>query len=490
MDSEKPSPHPIEMTVGRRRALRAGLLAALGLAVSGPGAFQSPSAAAADTDANPLSNPRTRMAHLLRRAGFGATADELTRYEAMGFEASVDHLLNYEDIPDPIEDRLALLDLDLTKQDHLRRWWLVRMAHTTRPLQEKMVLFWHGLLTSSLQKGNNPSFMLNQNQYFREHALGSFWHILLDISKDPAMLYWLDGRNSRKEHPNENYARELMELFTMGIGHYTEQDVREAARAFTGWTVDKDGQVVFRPRVHDNGDKSFLGQTGKFDGDGIVSIIVGQAATAEYISSRLFSFFAYRNPEPAVVRPLAETYVKSGFSIKAVVRAILLSDAFSSAKAYRAIVKSPVELAVSTLRMLGITTDGNGLTGPLRAMGQDIFAPPNVAGWPGGPAWLNSSTWLQRVNFANAITTRRTTDPAMSLNFARLIQESGASSPQALVQHSIDLLLDGSMASAARDAIESYLFRPQALSLSAQSLNTKGRDLLYLLLASPEYQVM
>lgn len=476
--------------ITRRRALKAGLLAALSM-LAGPDMAADAHNVADDAprDENPLVDPRIRLAHLLRRAGFGASKAELDRFEAMGFEATVDHLLDYEAVPDPIEEHLVSLGLDLAKPDHLKRWWLVRMAHTTRPLQEKMVFFWHSILTSSLQKVGSPKLMLQQNEFFRGHALDNFQDILLGISKDPAMLFWLDGRSNRKQHPNENYARELMELFTMGEGHYTEQDVRAAARAFTGWTADKEGNVSFRRQLYDPGQKTFLSHTGNFKGDDIVRILVEQRATAEYISKRLFSFFAYRDPAPEIVQSLADTYLSSGFSIRALVREILLSEAFSSARAYRSAVKSPVDLVVSSFRLLGIATDGQGLTGPLRLMGQDIFAPPNVAGWPGGAAWLNSSTWIQRVNFGNLLANRRSRVANASLDLQALVHDQGISRPEELVQYFIDHLLDGNLSPEARQALDGYLFSNKPLMLTPSSLNQKGRDLVYLLMASPEYQL-
>ena len=467
----------------RRAALGAGLAAALGL-------LSEQHAEAGRLSVDLLPHPRARLAHLFHRAGFGATRELLDRYEWIGYEGAVDRLLDYNVVPDPIEVRLGKLDLDLTKRGHLRRWWMVRMAHTTRPLQERMVLFWHGLLTSSFSKVRKPSLMLQQNEFFRANALGNFRDILRGISRDSAMLIYLDGRKSRRQHPNENYARELMELFTMGEGHYTEEDVLEASRAFTGWRVTKEGDVFFKPGAHDYGRKTFLGHSGRFDGDDIVDILVRQRATGEYIGRRLFSFIAYPHPEPDIVSSLADTFFSSGYSIRAVVRQILLSEAFSSPRAYRSLVRSPVDLVVGAHRALGIETDGKMPVWMARQMGQDIFSPPSVAGWPGGESWLNSSTWIYRVNFANAITSRRRAPGVLSLDLPKVVWDNRFKEPREVVQYFLDALLDGELDPAARRLLDSYLFTGVPLTLGRRSLNRKGRALVYLIMASPEYQLM
>lgn len=462
----------------RRRAF-------LGAAVlGGVGAAKLAMAQEAAAAPNPLDDPRTRLAHLLRRAGLGASPAEFDQFYAMGYHATIDWLLNYEGRNDVAEDRLAAATFDFTKREDLKRWWVVRMLTTNRPLQEKMVLFWHGLLTSGLGKVNDPLLMLRQNEFLRRNALGNFQTILAGITKDAAMLLWLDGHNSRKRAPNENYARELMELFTMGRGHYTEDDVKEAARAFTGWSVNRETrEVSFNPKQFDDGQKTFLGRTGRWDANDIVDILVHQRATAEYISRRLFQFFAYREPSEQLVGRLGDVFEVSGFNIKQVVRAILLSNEFTAAPAYRALVKSPVELVVGTYRTLGLESTGDGLAGLMRAMGQDLFDPPNVAGWPGGAAWLNSNSWLQRVNFVNGIATRRKGDAGSFFTLADNLppRQQG---DQLMLQ-----LVDGNLEPAQRSAVESYVYGGPAATLNRTFANRQGRDLAYLLMASPEYQL-
>lgn len=470
--------------VGRRGLLAGAALAALTVGDS----VRLPAAGAAP---NPLADPRVRTAHLFRRAGFGATPEELDQFTAMGYDAAVDWLLTADQRPDAAETLVGPFVVDPAKpegqnREALRRWWLLRMRYTDRPLHEKMTLFWHGLLTSGFRKVNSVAFMHRQNEFLRANALGNFQTLLVGIAKDPAMLQWLDGNNSRRRAPNENFARELLELFSMGIGHYTEHDVREAARAFTGWSINREmGEAQFNPRQWDDGVKTFLGHTGRWDGNDIIDIVVRQRATAEYVSRRIFAFLAYRDPEPATVARLADVFTASGYNVRMVVREVLLSPEFSSARAYRALVKSPVELVVGALRALDIDTDGEGLPYQTRVMGQDLFDPPNVAGWPGGAAWLTSAFWLRRVNFVNAVVTRRRGPQPQT---ARLAAAAPAS-PADLVGRFADLLVDGVLAPERRAIIEAVALADAPETLTPQYLNRQGRHLLYLLLGGPEYQL-
>jgi uncharacterized protein (DUF1800 family) len=342
------------------------------------------------------------------------------------------------------------------------------MVQTARPLEEKMTLFWHGLLTSGLDKAG-PAQLYVQNELFRKMALANFDDLLKAVSKDPAMMVYLDTENNRKGKPNENYARELMELFTTGIGHYTEDDVRESARSFTGWTLQGSKQLrytmqsTFNPRYFDSGQKTFMGKTGNFTGDDIVEMLVPLRATAERLSGRLFSFFAYQNPEPEIVRHLADTFQQSHYNVGAVVREIFGMDAFYSAKAYRALVKSPAELTAQTLRATG--ADARGFLAAANAMapmGQLLFYPPNVAGWPGGTSWINSSTLLNRINFANAAARR-----------------AAASLPAQSVDQLTANLVDGNTTSNTRDGLDAF----------ATAHPDDRAGLLFMALATPEFQL-
>ena len=350
-----------------------------------------------------------RVSHLLWRAGFGASPGELARFREMGLQATIDHLVDFDDIDDgALEERLAAQELDLEQSlNQLQRWWLQRMAYTARPLQEKMTFFWHGILTSSFRVVGKGPYTIEQNRLFRERGMGRYDDLLKAVSRDPAMMTYLDSRSNKKAAPNENYSRELMELFTLGIGHYTEDDVRESARAFTGWQLSRKRGFYVNAKQHDNGRKTFLGRRGRFDGDDIVDIIMEQPAAARYICTRLWSFFAYPDPEPEVIDWLARIYKKNDTAIRPVVRAMLESDEFYSSRARGALVKSPVELAVGAVRALDVETDFKPLDKPIEQMGQELFMPPNVAGWPGGATWINSSALLQRVNMAGAISEAR-----------------------------------------------------------------------------------
>jgi uncharacterized protein (DUF1800 family) len=377
-------------------------------------------------------------------------------------------------------------------------WWVVRMANTKRPLQEKMTLFWHGLLTSQISVVRDPVAMADQNEYLRTNAFGRFPDILKGITQDRSMMVYLDIAGSRRTAPNENYARELMELFALGEGHYTEEDVREAARAFTGWTVPRERNdagrptlldPVFAPRQFDNGTKTVLGQTGAFDADGVIDLITQQPQSARYITGRLFEFFVYPEPSDADLQPFVDVYLSSGMSIGATVEAMLRSDIFYSPKAYRAIVKSPVEYAVGTVRALGLQESistvlaqrGRGRDGGvLGQMGQTPMEPPNVAGWPGGASWLNSSTMFARLNFLNALGTGlgqpRQATPMVSMpKFAKASEA---------FDHYASYLLDANLPDAARQAVLDYAGGPDA-ALTADT----QRDLLYLLLAMPQYHL-
>ena len=423
---------------------------------------------------DPLSNATTRTAHLLRRTGFGASATDLDRYRAMGTSKAIEALLGFAGTSNASLDA-ALPPLDPATiapggatVTSLQAWWLQRMVESARPLEEKMTLFWHGLLTSGLDKAG-PAQMFVQNQLYRRMALSNFDDLLKAVSKDPAMMVYLDTETNRKGKPNENYARELMELFTTGIGHYTEDDVRESARAFTGWTLKGAKQPrlatqsQFLARLHDEGSKTFLSKTGNFTGDDIVEMIVPLRATAERLSSRLFAFFVYPNPEPDIVHHLADVFQSKRYSVGALVREIFKLDAFYSARAYRSLIKSPAELAAGVLK--ATTADNRVYVATAAAMppmGQVLFYPPNVAGWPAGTSWINSSTLLARINFANGATAR-----------ARSVAR-----PLSLDQM-LSSLVDGNVAPGTRDQLQAF----------AKAHPDDHASLLFMILATPEYQL-
>jgi uncharacterized protein (DUF1800 family) len=261
-----------------------------------------------------------------------------------------------------------------------------------------MVLFWHNHFVSSLQKVRSPVLMYRQHQLLRKHALGYFGDLLHEVAKDPAMVVYLDSASNRKGRPNENFAREVMELFTLGEGRYSEQDVKEAARAFTGWSIDQErGEFVFRQAAHDAGVKNILGSSGNFDGDAVLDLLLAQPQTAELVVRKLWREFVSLQPDTAEVTRIARMFRDNRYNIRVALRALLSSDVFYAQENRAALLKSPVDLIVGTLRQFRIETgEVTPFVNASRQLGQDLFAPPNVKGWPGGEAWINSATLLRR----------------------------------------------------------------------------------------------
>src|SRR4051794_11510549 len=433
---------------------------------------------------------RRELAHLLRRAGFGATPAELDAAVRLGYDATVERLLNYERVPDDVDAHLGALDLDPSKIEGMRLAWLTRMLLTKRPLQEKMVLFWHGHLTSAVSKVGGqraPEAFKRQLALFREQALGNWRDLLRGVSRDGAMLQYLDNRLNRKGAPNENYARELMELFTLGIGNYSEDDVKDAARAFTGWTVDREGQFTVAPRQHDADHKSVLGRAGNLDGDDVIEAILAHSAAAPFLAGKLFRFFAYDDPAPAVVDRLGGVFRDSGYDLRALVGAILRAPEFRSEHAYHARIKSPVEFTLGALKALDSETVPRDLPAALRRMGQDLLNPPSVKGWDGGRAWINAMTVLERANYANRLATARADRGESYLDPAVLARAHGA--PEALVDHFAERFLDGDLPASSRAALLDYARDGADLAADANAADRKIRGLVHLLMASPLYQL-
>lgn len=378
------------------------------------------------------------IAHLMRRAGFGANREQIGMHANAGYQNTVEALLNPGE-----EDRM---------DDHLiRRFhpelsgmmgpnapgqnWLYRMATTSAPLREKMALFWHGIFATGYAKVIHGKALSDQTRMFRTFGMGSFKDLLIQLSKDPAMIIWLDNQDNHNGAINENFGRELLELFTMGVGNYTERDIKECARAFTGWTIanreymelrsqrDSDwpyGRIAwhfkYHPEDHDDGEKEFLGQRGRFNGEDIIHIICQQEATARFISRHLYSFFVSDEPpipewrytpptNPEAIDELTRVYFDSSYDISAMLRALFNSSYFQSQDSWYSKVKSPVELVAGVLRLTG------EFNRPRREiidryfqasyMGQFLNNPPSVEGWHQGTDWLDTGTLVERVNFAS-----------------------------------------------------------------------------------------
>ena len=377
---------------------------------------------AAAVDADPLDATDARF--LLTRTGFEANASEVAPYIGMTREQAVDALLAgarteagtlppawaMEPIPSVEVRRGWTQDERRDDQreqsrryDELRGWWVREMVTTRSPLTERMTLFWHDHFPSGEDKVHYPQLMFRQNALLRRDALGNFGDLLHAVSKDPAMLQYLDGAGSRKGRPNENFAREVMELFTLGEGHYSQRDVTEAARAYTGWTLDPNTLAYqFNPKIHDDGDKTVLGQMGAFDGDQVLDILLAQPETATFITTELWREFISETPDPAQVAPIAERFRASHYDIKTALRGLFLSDAFWDERNRGVLVKSPAEFVVGAVRQFDIgyaDQDVTPLAAQVRNFGENLFYPPNVKGWPGGENWINSTTLLARKQF-------------------------------------------------------------------------------------------
>ena len=375
---------------------------------------------AAHANTKPLGLDDAR--HLLYRTSFAATPAEIDAYARLNREQAVAKLLAIASIdavtPPPAwatgpfqsmrvpreatqAERQALQRDRREKGIELRTWWLEEMRVTPSPITEKMTLFWHNHFVSSDQKVRSPQLMHRQNALLRRHSLGSFSRMLHEAARDPAMVIYLDSASNRKGQPNENFAREVMELFTLGEGHYSEHDVKEAARAFTGWGVDVDrGEFVFRALQHDEGSKTLLGRTGNLGGEDVLNQLLAHPRTAEYIVEKLWREFVSPRPDAAEVKRVASRFRDSNYEIRVALKELLTSDAFYAPQNRATLVKSPVELVIGTLREFRFET-GEMLPFAFTVgqLGQNLFAPPNVKGWQGGDAWINSTTLLARKQF-------------------------------------------------------------------------------------------
>jgi uncharacterized protein (DUF1800 family) len=391
---------------------------AVAIALLGPGAV------AADPPALGYDDAR----HLLGRTGFGPSEAEVRAYAPLTRDAAVTRLLAEARTraltpppasaiaPGPLrpsgeveasaEARKAFVRQQQKEALELRAWWVGEMLATPSPLTERMTLFWHNHFVSAQPKVRVSRLMYRQNVTLRAHALGNFSTLLHAIAKDPAMLVYLDGVRNRKGSPNENFAREVMELFTLGEGRYTEQDVKEAARAFTGWSVDREtGAFVFRPFLHDGGVKTVLGTVGRFDGDAVLDILLARPETAEYLTAKLWREFVSPEPDAKETRRIAARFRESGYDIRVALRLILTCDAFYAPVNRGVLVKSPIDFVVGTLHTLEIRPD-RPLPFAIAAagIGQNLFSPPNVKGWPGGETWINTTTLLARKQFVDRLT--------------------------------------------------------------------------------------
>ena len=445
----------------------------------------------------PLNDERGRVQHLLRRAGFGYSAEELEEYLALGLEGAVERLLAPEVVDDSAVDR-ALEDLpgDPNEQPQVLIYeWHQRLLLSRRPLLEKLTYFWHDHFATAIHKVNRAALMRLQNQTLRSHALGDFRTLLLEVTRDPAMLIWLDGRTSIARAPNENYARELLELHTLGEGvEYTEADIKEAARALTGWVVSNGrrddlpiGAHFFPPR-HDGGAKTFLGVSGALDDEDVVEVLADRPETAELIGRKLWQFFAVPEPSSELLQATTDAYFAHDRSIAAVVRTILLSEAMYSDAAYRWRIKTPVELVTGALRAL----EAPSVSGSIRAtigMGQLLYDPPNPAGWAGGFAWINSTTLLERANFMNALTGAGL-QRGLDVDVGGLVARHGVGgSAGEVADFLLDLFVGGDAGEGTRDALVDHLGGPVHYDFREAAQSGRINGAAYLALTMPLYQL-
>jgi uncharacterized protein (DUF1800 family) len=496
--------------------------------MTAPATFRPAGTLDSATALAPYAGPwdRRLAAHLLRRAGFGGSPADVERVAALSPQAAVAGLVHFADTsslaaapsleappipprglyrgfaegmaadPDTAEQRKAFqMQRNASRRRNLiamQTWWLERMIATPAPLQEKMTLFWHGHFTSSPEKGTTAQELLAQNRLFRQYALGNIRDLTLHVAQDPAMLRYLDNNVNVQAHPNENFARELMELFTLGIGNYTEADVRESARAFTGWTFrrEPDGSGTFDDvrSHHDDGTKTFLGRSGNFNGADIIEIIFAQPAAARFFATKLLSFFVYDDPEPELVDQVAGLLVKNRFELQPVMGVLLRSNVFFSERAYRALVKSPVEFVVGTHQMFGVPQVAVIELATLRTMGQILFYPPNVKGWDGGKAWINSQTMLTRENFANGVAQ----NPQMLQDAAWIVPMLRTLDPKQIATALTQTLLQGDVSPAATAQLVAYLSgagQAEMGQLSGENIDERVRGAAYLTMAMPAYQL-
>jgi uncharacterized protein (DUF1800 family) len=476
--------------------------------------------------------------HLYRRAGFGGNLTVLREAVEKGHGPTLERVL----AGGPGYDAHLLLinraGPGAKNAFELRLWWLWAMLRTPHPLREKMTLFWHNHFVSSIAKVQRAELMFKQNKLLRQYALGKFGPFLLEISKDPAMIVYLDNNSNVKGRANENYARELMELFCLGVGNYTETDVREAARAFTGWHTD-DEEFEFSERYHDNGEKTLFGEKGNLNGDDVVRLCLKKDCAARFIARKLYHFFISESNKPpdALIEPLAASFRKSDYDIGALVKTILRSRHFFSEYAYRRRIKSPVEFTIGAVLSIvapEVLSKKNlpqqPLISKLDSMGQQLFAPPNVKGWPGGKNWLNTSTVLARANFAQQLAAGRLDpgrkppgnrieelqeaeeearlaaeealkkqkggdkkepdkprpEPVSTLDLAAVVHREKAEKPADVVQLMLDMLLQGDIHKDARAKLENFLTDGTP---KGADLDWRIRDAAHAIMTMPEYQL-
>ena len=458
------------------------------------------------------------MAHLIRRAGFGASYDELEARVAKGYQATVEELLHPEDQPEFETDLMERYFVDWKELNALevnQAYLAYRMLNTPRPLEEKIALFWHGILCTGNSKCEHGRQIQLQLDMFRRLGMGSFSGLLTELSRDPAMVFYLDNCMSHKDAINENYGRELLELFSLGVGmdghpNYTEEDVKACARAFTGWTITNaiprypygryESQFIYNPEDHDDSEKTFLGETGPWNGEDVVNIIARQPAAARFISRHLYNFFVADEPQvpawqdapprdPEAIKILEDEYFRSNYDIRSMLRVLLNSDFFKDARFAK--VKSPAEFVINTLRLSGdFAAPKPGLhfmAMEIRYMGQDLMNPPTVEGWHTGQEWIDSGTLVERINFA-ADQVGNTSLPGLKSIISRLGSQGAKLSADQLVDGCLDMLGAYQLPEDTHDHLVAHAEQGGQLSPGTEDFSARVGQMLQLIVATQEYQ--
>ena len=458
------------------------------------------------------------MAHLMRRAGFGAPYEELEARAARGYEATVEELLHPEEQPELDMDILQRYFTDwkdLIALEVNQAYWAYRMINGKRPLEEKMALFWHGILCTGNSKCEHARQVKLQLDMFRRDGMGSVPNLLLDLSRDPSMVFYLDNCMSHKGAINENYGRELLELFSMGVGmdghsNYTEDDVKECARAFTGWTITNAvprypygrylSQFIYNPEDHDDGEKTFLGETGRWNGEDVIDIIARQPATARFVSRHLYNFFVADEPQvpawqntaprdPEAIKLLEDEYFRSNYNIGSMLRVLFNSDFFKDSRFAK--VKSPVETVIGTMRLVGDFTSPKPGLHPIameiRYMGQDLINPPTVEGWHTGKEWIDSGTLVERINFA-ADQIGNVNLPGVRSIIDRLASDASTLSPERLVDGCLDMLGAYELSDETRGKLLAHASRQGDLAAGTADFDRGVGQMLQLIVSTQEYQ--
>lgn len=423
---------------------------------------------------------RRQATHLLWRTQYGATYAEISAAETAGLEATLERLLTPQPESPEFETSQRLLRqiaVDTTGVQNLKAWWLYRMLNSANPLVEKMTLLWHNHFATSYSKVQSVRHMAAQNNLLRREALGNFRELLLGMTSDVAMLIWLDGNMNRKRHANENFAREVMELFSLGEGNYTEQDIVEAARAFTGWHV-RNGEFWFNKLQHDYDSKTVLGQTGNFNGEDVIDICLAQEACPRFLALKLLRGFVTERPSEEQILQLAARIAAHDYQMRPVLRELFGSQMFFAADVPGSLIKSPLELVLGACRTVSEQPNLQELARITGDLGQDIFEPPTVKGWEGGRLWINSATMLQRANFAGELTSGNrlaalNEDPALA---------GPVQGPADLVKNYTELLLARDLALAAYTQLNEYVQQ-------TRDRNQQLRGLLNLIMTMPEFQL-